>query len=251
MFTFSAQPLPILKVISEGFKLFSQSFSKIWYWSFLFHLISNIPNIIYLFKGQPIDKATFSISDFLLFFLVTIIQVYVAAFLAHRIYNIATAPDSKTIDSFKVAAEKWLTIFLAVLLMGLVLGLLGLGFVALSLKLGAIVGLAIFGIPFLILSLLLIFYLPFILFNQASALTSLKESALLVWGHWWETLLIPLIPVMIGVFLLLFASLIQPQNSLGFILSLAVILSLTKPLFYSLILTQFNNLQRLKNQKGL
>lgn len=251
MFSFSKQPLPVLKVISEGFKLFSHTFSKIWYWSFLFQLINSVPNLYSFFKNQPMDKNSLSAPDILFLLLALFIQVYASVFLTHRIYGIAAQPDSKTADSLKVAKDKWMPALLAIAITGLLLGAILLCLIAVALKIDMVVGLVVFGPPLIFLSLLLIFYLPCIIFNNESGFESLKKSASLVWGHWWQTALVVILPILIGLVLLVFAMTIQTQNSLGFILSTTVISTITTPLMYALILTQFNNLQLSKGGKGL
>ncbi len=252
LFTFSTQPLFIFKVIIEGFKLFSHTFSKIWYWSFLFHFINSIPNILLFLKGNATPQSM-SIGTSIAFLIAFIVQIYGAVFLMHRVYALAVDHNRQAMDSFLIAKEKLLPAVLATLiLIGVIISnLMVFGFIAKVLHLGGILSALLIVPPIIFFSILLLFYLPFILFAGESAIEALKKSGFLVWGYWWETLLIPLTSSIISLFLIFFMLLIQPGNSLGSILSMTVISSFLAPLTYSLILVQYHNLRLLRNQKGL
>ena len=255
-FEFSTQPLSLPTTIGEGFKLFSYTIGKTWQWSFLFHAIGTLPSFIrLLFGSAPTQKVlTFTMMEIFTFgfvFLFTIsVHVFSLVFLTHRIYNLAVSPDSKAIESIKKTQEKWLTTFLAsvlfVIAVGIAMSILIMALIQSSILLGFIsLGILTF------VSILLVFYWPLILFDNESVLDSLKKSYLLVNQHWWETFLVLLPAVIITMILMMFATSIQAPNSIGLILSMMVISSVTALLTYSFVLVQFNNLKLLKNQKGL
>jgi hypothetical protein len=64
------------------------------------------------------------------------------------------------------------------------------------------------------LSILLAFYLPFILFDNLTAFESIKQSAIFVWGYGWQTFAVLLTPLLLGVGLLFFTSALMEKNNL-------------------------------------
>lgn len=252
MFNFSLTPLPIFKAIGEGFKLFSHTFAKIWYWSFLFHIINSLPNLLLFFAGSNTFQTLprpYGVAYFFIFIIIFIIQVYGTIFLMHRIYILGAAPTQPTSDSFKTAKEKLLPAIVASVIC--FVGMMVLGLIAKVLNLSGPLIFLLFTPLVLFLLVLLLFYLPLIIFDNLSGLDALEKSIRLVLGYWWETLLVVLTPSFISLLLIVFAFMIQPPNSLGLILSMMVISSFIAPLTYSLLLTQYNNLRLLKKQKGL
>lgn len=222
MFTFKNQPQSIWNVMGDGFRLYGESISKIWYWQIIFMLpiiaITMLLNIVgdWLHPGANTTLSPGLITMSVLTSIITlIISIFAHCFVYKRVYAIGTQGDSTIKTSLRAARKKiWpilggviaLVVLFALIVVPvfmLLIEVLNVGFSTLL-----VVGILLYLLLFCICLFVILFPL-FILLDQQGIFQSIKSSITHVWGNFWRTL-----------FLLILMS----------ILLLAVVLALVVPL---------------------
>lgn len=153
-----------------------------------------------------------------------------------------------------------LSVFLIVSLLLLLIKIFAPAFVTwlLNSKIPLITLVTIFALPlsillycaYIIAALSFAFNLPLILFENSSAWSAIKTGLKLVWGKCWHILLgvfLPIFVISIPLTLSYFLWMLYPQNKvfleIYFITSIIMGTFLLIPLYWSLILVQFNDLK--------
>ncbi len=267
MFTLAHKPQNFLKVISDSIQLYKACLRTVWRWQ-LFWLIP----MVFLPSGGLNSGGVTSIlsahlnapsaNGLLIFYslLALIFTIFGETFLLYKIYNMGIEGDSSNQKSFLIAKNKflpilggyvinWLILLAVIIIAGLLFGLI---FFLLSLVSGGYTG-ALYTIIFIMLIVgaflitLMFFFNLFILFENNKIIQSIKASIKLVWGHWWRTFGILLVPIII-IFLItqifnLLMSLVMPRIGIAANISNLCVLTLLYPWFNSVILVQFNDLR--------
>ncbi|OQY57355.1 MAG: hypothetical protein B6247_00535 [Candidatus Parabeggiatoa sp. nov. 2] len=113
-----------------------------------------------------------------------------------------------------------------------------------------------------ILAVSLRFFIPLILFDNATVLESLQRSHQLVWGNWWHTAIVLTIPLLIIISVGVMSSAIvegiltlstgfaKEQINLLIQITYGTVDKLLSPLFYAIILIQYYDLKRRNKQQG-
>jgi hypothetical protein len=245
MFEFSKTKLSILEIWAVSFKLYKQTIAKVWYLAFLMLLVLHTSMMISakmrlpMPAGQAAKQAAsaaqavnplahLTLSGVLINVIGILLSLFIMAVILHRIYNLATKPDFSLTASINFVLSKYLIIFSCMLLL----------YVAVS------VGILLFIIPGIFLGILFLFSLLFILFNDAGWLSAIKKSCQLVWGNWWRTFAVFIVPaVIIAVIQNLIVFMFGVHYIWLNIFVVALVISLIKPYLDAVLLVQFNDLK--------
>lgn len=242
MFEYADKPLSIGKVLDHGLRLCASSFASVVGLAFLASIVYSLPSLI-LPQPQPgeIIHPLQALGDFFLPFMLSML-VGLGFFnaLILRVDASAKQQNLPLGTALSSGFKKLLPVFIGVLLYMLVV----------------ILGLILLIIPGLILMLSLFFYQILIVLDNNGILESLKNSHRLVWGNWWRTATVFMIPgifiiviyVILGFIFATSAPLTNADEStasiqLTFTLISLLINTLTMPLFYSIGLVQLHDLK--------
>lgn len=226
------------KIIENGFKLFILCFSKVLplvladaaLSSLLYLLIPelNSPDVVILINTMT------NYLPYLLLYVVMMLFLQTAIFC--RINAIITQSDMGNIDALLQASKKLLPIFLATWLYTF---LVGIGLMLL--------------IPGVIFAVSLRFFTPLILFDNATVINSLQRSHQLVWGKWWQTAIVLMVPLLISMTIGVMATLmvegimsaIIAEQELNLLMQITYLTvdKLFNPLFYAIILLLYYDLK--------
>ena len=236
------QPQPVAKILDDGIKLFFYSFPKVLplvladvLLSVMLHLI--VPELNSPDPAVVIEALTNSVV-YLFFYAVAMLILQAAIF--YRIGMIFTQSDSGNIPALLQGVKKLLPIVLATWLYTFLFA----------------AGLLIL-VPGILFAVSLRFFTPLILFDNATVLESLQHSHKLVWGNWWHTAMVLLIPLTMIFSVALLSSMIvetilnssttlaAEQVNLVIQITYKIVDKLLNPLFYALIVVQFYELKRL------
>ncbi len=251
MYTLPSEPLPIGKVLDHGFRLFTESFSRIVPIAFLIAVVGILPNLMVPWLGSenPEDMgAVFTVLTPLLP-IYLLIMVWLYGSLIYRLGAVMYDRDSSLGTSFMVGLKKMLPLLVAGLLFGL---LVMVGMIALI-------------IPGIILSLTLFFYAPLIVMDDEPIFSSLSRSHKLVWGNWWRTAAVFSIPLLIFMGLLAMAGLViavtqgamvgaeLSMETIDWIAQMVnfVVTIFLAPLFYAIMMAQYHDLKLRKEGMDL
>jgi len=225
VFKFSDKPQTITDVLRDSLEIYKHTILQVWYWAAVVPLLSALPVFL---GGTPTKTAAFTVQHIFFMAFTLVVAAYFMSLILHRIYKLATARNPAISESLQLARNKWLTVFLAMLLTTAI----------------SFIGFLFFIVPGIFLSILFMFYLPLILFDGMGVFDAIKGSCQLVWGHWWFTFALIFIPTLLLVFLtLLFMTLFGKENAFLTTVFDVVVLTIVTPFLQAVILTQFNNLK--------
>lgn len=246
MFEFSKTKLSILDIWKVSFNLYRQTIAKVWYLAFLMMalLLTSI-TISAKLKGpvaaiskeatkaaaqtQPANPlAHLTVGGVLVNVIGIVLALFIMAVILHRMYNLAANPDFKLATSIQFVLSKYLIIFSCMLLIYVVVS----------------AGILLFILPGVFLGILFLFSLLFILFDDAGWLSAIKRSCQLVWGNWWRTFAVFIVPAILITVIQNFIPLIFGIRHVWlnvFIISLVI--SVIKPYLDAVLLIQFNDLK--------
>lgn len=159
----------------------------------------------------------------------------------YRIVNVVRQREDSALEAVQVGLNKFLPLLVAFVLY----------------TLAVMIGSVLLLIPGIILSLSLVFYPYFIVIDDMDGFSALKASHQLVWGNWWRTasvLIVPETVLMVLYFVLFFVigllstvfaatpGLINLSNTFGNLLT-----ALVTPYFFILGYVQFQDLKLRKS----
>lgn len=183
MFTYSATPQSIGKVLDNMFRLYGATFWKVIWISAGAALIANLPSL--LMPPMPTDdpEATMAAMRQFLWILPLsmLATLYSYAAILHRMHAVATGANTDLGAALRMGLIKLFPLLVASILY----------FLALA------VGLVLLVVPGILLGLSLYFYLPLIVVDNKGILAGLKSSHRLVWGNWWRTATVVAVPMFI------------------------------------------------------
>jgi len=225
MFKFADQPQTISEVLIDSIDIYKQTFLRVWYWSAVIPILSALPVFI---LGSKDKAAALSGGQVVFMIFIMLIAAFVISLLLHRIYLLVTKDNPDISESISLARNKWLTVFLAMLITGVL----------------SFVGFMFFIIPGVFLSILFMFYMPYILFEGDGVVDSIKNSCKLVWGSWWFTFVVLFLPTLMLVVATSFFTLLMGKDvEYGSTIFDMVLVTIFTPFIQSVILVQFNNLK--------
>lgn len=230
MVIFSDSPSTYSKIWDTAVKLYKATFSKIWY---LAAIVGFTISISSLASKQAVPSATSKTTWLIIAAAVIniIIGVGVMNIAFHRIYSIGKDQKNAFIDSFGAVIRKYLAL-IAVAVLTLAATMLGI--VALI-------------VPGVFIIVLLQFAQPIVLFENKSVFGSLIDSCKLVWGYWWFTFFVMFPLIAIDYLFRYIINVNFIQNAGVYVSLYVVICAIYYPLFYSLVLVQYNELKLRKS----
>lgn len=246
MFELPNSPQPPAKILEYGIKLFIFCFPKVLPLALADAALSallywHIPELNYPDMVILINAMANSMSYFF-FYIIVMLLLQTAIF--YRINAIITQSDLGNFDALLQSAKKLLPIFLATWLYTF---LVGFGLMVL--------------IPGIILAVSMRFFTPLILFDNATVFDSLKRSHILVWGNWWRTANVLLMPLLISMFIALIASVavqgiftsLVAEDQINWLVQMTYMTvdKLFNPLFYAIILLQYYDLKQRNNKQPI
>ena len=245
MFKFVDKTQAIIEVLSDAFALYRQTFNKVWYLALVIMIVVSLQRLMPILFAQDIangGEQTIGISMALLSIVFLLILMFISAFfvatILQRMKRLVRNPNEPVIVSFQLVREKIVTVFGAMLIITVLV----------------MIGALLFVIPGIIIAILLIFYLPNILFNNDKIIDSLKNSIALISNikNWFRTFAV-LLPagIIMGVTTPVLTMLMGKENLLGQILGEIVIATLVVPFINAVILVQYHDLRLRKNLPGL
>lgn len=239
MFSFARKPQTVGDVISDGVKLYRQTLFGVLPISVLIILLGSMPALLQFFSGPASAPPPQTMQQFLHSsnIIILIVQVLftpvLMAILIYAIYALALGRPFSWTDSINAIKPKLFSIFLAFFIS----------------TLSIIAGFFMMLFPGVFLSVMFMFCIPSIVLDNVGGFASLKTSWKLVWGNWWRSFVVIVIPVLISVFMMGILLSIAKQNALLLIVMNAIVMSLLTPLFYSVMLVQFNALKNALKEK--
>jgi hypothetical protein len=245
MFKFSTEKLSIVGIWSSAFSLYRQTVGKVWYFVLIMLLIAQSKVAIFGRKITPVVKGAakgsmpnfdFSLQTALFYLLTFAVSIFVISFVLHRMNHLAEDEKYQVRASTSAVIAKYLTLFSSALLFYIIFG----------------VGLLAFLIPGVILGILFMFNILAILFDDRGWFEALKSSAGLVWGNWWRTFAIFIVPLIIVGLIQMTLTYIFGIDAVSFepgpalwiyLLISSLVMSLLQPFLYSLMLVQYKDLK--------
>jgi hypothetical protein len=245
MFNYATQPLSIGKVLDNGIRLCVTSFPAIILFAFLAAVIMTLPGFFAPPPPQPgetIDAGQL-LTQSLLPYMLSMLVGFV--FMTAMIVRINATAESREIEmgmALSIGVKKLLPVFI-----GMILYMIAI-----------MAGMVVLVIPGIILMLSLAFYQMLIVLDDNRTFEALRTSHRLVWGNWWRTATVFMVPavfyiviyIILGVILGMFIPFTEVANGQGigtlelaFGIMMIAVSTITMPLFYSIALTQLNDLK--------
>jgi len=236
MFELPTKPQSTAKILEDGFELFALCFPKVLplaladaaLSALLYWLIPelNSPDMVILMNAVA-DSMPY-------LFLYMMIMLLLQTAIFCRLNAIITQSDRGNFDALLQAGKKLLPIFFATCLY---MFLVAIGLMVL--------------IPGMLFAVSLRFFTPLILFENATVFQSLQGSHQLVWGNWWRTASILMVPLVFSMFIGVVASVVASgifaDKWLGQVVYM-VVDKLFNPLFYAVMLLQYYDLKRCQSE---
>jgi hypothetical protein len=232
MFRFSTAPQSLGEVLSDSLKLYRNSLLGVLPLSVLIIFIGSLPSIMQLISGQPV-AAPADMQQFMRLpnLLITVVEILITpvlmAILIHGMRGLALGEGHSWSQSLQVVMGKLPAIFCAFILSSLLI----------------VGGFMLFVFPGVFMSMMFMFCVPLVVLDNVGGIIALERSWTLVWGHWWATFVLMLVPMLISMMVMTLMMVIARQNQALFVLMSIAAMSFITPLFYAVLLVQFNTLK--------
>lgn len=225
----STQPERISQLLLRSVNLYRQTFSHIFFLALTVSIIAFIPRIFTLVVGADIFTGVALLNPRRLWLLVIDLGcLMLLTAIIWRIRCIITDAHESILDDIEVAVKKLpyiiVSSFLQFLLLYIVIffcvviayflifhnnlpGLLNLR--------DQIISSTIIFVQFILIMYIffaLYFYLPIIVIENKTIITSLRKSAYLVWTNWWRTFLVQITPWVVYLLVIIFLNVITNLN---------------------------------------
>jgi len=239
MYEYPTEPQTIGKVLDSGVKLYLFSFDKVIGFAIAAAFFSQLPNFFTGNINQTQDPEVvlqFLASYGWLFVVFMVVAIIFYNALYYRMNSAVRTPEEDFATALAVGVRKLLPVIGALLLY----------------MLAVTVGMILLIVPGIILSLSLFFYNALIIIDNEGVISSLTTSHRLVWGNWWRTAAVFLIPgvIIMAVFIVLgfiFAIVLgflgETLSTVGLELTSMIFNALLTPLFIAIVLVQLNDLK--------
>ncbi|MBA2655141.1 MAG: hypothetical protein H0U71_08775 [Gammaproteobacteria bacterium] len=233
MYKLETDPLTTAGILKNSWSLYTTSLKYILVWSFIVSIVHIIPTLfgfVGFFYQDFSGHLEFSWWALLLFIVLLTVEAFFVAILFYNIYTIATEQKVNYKLSISTALTCLIPLYVAMVLY----------FVFVN------VGMFLFILPAVFISISLVMFLPFIVIDRLNVYKAFEASARLVWGNWWQTFIVLVIPYAISYFLRSLFK-ITPWGGEWLLFIEAIILTISMPYFYSALLIQYNNLKIIKS----
>ena len=243
MFNYATQPQSIGKVLDNGIRLCLASFPAIVLFAFLAALITSLPGFLAPpppESGEAVDVAQVMSKTLVPSLLSMLVGFVFMNAMMVRIHATAHDRNIGMGASLGIGVKKLLPVFV-----GMIIYMVAI-----------LLGMVLLVIPGIILMLSLAFYQMLIVVDDNRTFESLRASHRLVWGNWWRTATVFLVPavlylviyVVLGLVLGLFIPLTEGEGGrttleLAINVMTVAVSTFSMPLFYSVALTLLNDLK--------
>jgi hypothetical protein len=242
MFQMPDSPQSIGKVLDSGFRLFAYSFKHVFFLVLIAAVAIALPNMIFGNTTDPQVMAQ-SVGPMLAMLLVgwlVFLVFYNAVF--YRMNALADDRDAGAGEAIGAGLRKMLPV-------------LGAGILF---SLAVMVGSLLLLIPGVILMVSLILYVPLIVCDDEGVFSALRTSHNLVWGDWWRTTAVFLVPFVVYIVVYMAVAMIvgavagasavtsgEVGDSVYTMINVAmvVISVIAYPFFAAIMLVQLNDLK--------
>lgn len=184
MFTLSTRPQSFFALLLDSLRLYKLTYLRLIFFFAIYTGLIILPNLVlYLtdhIKGTPYHTFYHGSSDIV----AGSIGFWFLSLTVHAMYQTMTTSTMSIKEAYRAASKKYF-IYLST----------GIVFAILSLA-----GFMLFIFPGVFIEILMGFFLYFILFENEGLFKSLKHSAEYVWGNWWRTFALMMVPVVMMVF---------------------------------------------------
>lgn len=253
MFVLPTQPQSIGKTLDSGIKLYIKGLSKVIPLTLIAAIAGRVPDFITMSGSSLLNPtAAAGLMGFLLVYIIVLLIVSIAVYGAviFQYGSIAAGQPVSIMDSFKRGLRCSPRIIAAAILF----------------MIAFMLGSVLLIIPGIILSLSLSLFSTAIVLDDKKVVDSLKFSHSLVWGNWWRTATIYMVPVFImtALYMILFMIFgfgIAAAGGPGaetalqgiFIMNIliALINAVIGPLFYSITVVVYHDLKLRKGGSDL
>lgn len=227
MFSFASTAQSIGEVLNDSFKLYRLTVLKVLPIAALSLLIGAIPNLSGFSLSSPSPNTAALIMLVLTLVITLLAALAMSAILIQGMYVLALGRENKWEDAARVIMSKLSSIFCVFIFSSAVMVL---GFTALF-------------FPGVFVSILLLFCMPLVILDDCGWMDAIKKSCQLVWGNWWNTFFVMIVPMLISIFLIAVITAIAKNNSILLAVMNVVVMSFFTPFFYAVVLVQLNNLK--------
>jgi len=233
MFTFATTQSPIIKLWRDGLVFYKNVFSKIWYILLIMMLVAGI--LQYATALVPMDtlanaKHAFDRDAIFMGLTATVslmVQFYCIGLIFHRMYSIGSGKDIKLAASMRSVRSKYLSI----------------GTTSLVVFILVLLGILALVIPGIFLAFALMFSIPAVICDDATAFKAIAVSLKLAWGNWWRTFCVMFPMFFIQVLCASVVLLIAHESSWIVKAINMVVFTFLSSIIYAFILVQFNDLK--------
>lgn len=271
----AATPETTGQLVVRSLKLYKSIFVYVVLLALLSSVCAFIPRLMGLLVGENIFIILPALSPYRLWLIVPdIINVLIFTAILWQTNCVSIKKRCTVLESFRQALKKFPAVLVAVVVLWIIFFLINLGFLGfyslLSHKetvmtlqtngtLISSIGLAVQLILGIFLMVLFFFYIPLVLLENKTITGALTKSARLVWGYWFRTVFLQLIPwacYLVALIIIKYVALLpvhiyffpaEPRTLFGTVVNL-IIFALFIPWFASMMLTQLHDLElRKKN----
>lgn len=234
MYTLKNAPLTISGILKDAWQLYKVSIKYLLVPAFIIAIVHIIP-FLYGFIGFYVVNAkgglSFSWLAMLIYVALLIVESFFIAVLFYTMHLKATEQPIDLKNVFDSAKSQIFTLYFALLIY----------FVAIN------IGVFLLIIPGVFAAVLFAMFVPFIVIDRQTVIQSFDSSRRLVWGNWWQTFFVMVIPYVLSYLLRNFAKFTPWTSNKWLLIGDMLILTAFIPYFYGILLVQFHNLKIIKS----
>ncbi len=235
MYRLNPAPLTILGILKNAWELYKTSLKYVLPWTFIISLIHVIPysfNFVGFYQRKTVNHIEFSMLALLLFVVLLFFEAFFVSFVFYSMYSLATEQKANFFQSLRLASSRFIYLYLAMLIYHLSVN----------------VGILLFLLPGVFLAIIFSMFSLYILIERESIYNSFEHSVKLVWGYWWQTFFVFLVPYLfayLAIYVIKFVSL--STYGKWYLAGSIITLTFLLPYFYAELLVQYNNLKIIKS----
>lgn len=249
MFNYAGNKQSIGEIWKSSLSFYKHTFGKIWYVALVMVLIMQLPRIFHLLPLHTAQMAHVTTGMMVSYVTILIASLLVGllmgAIILHRMDNLITDSNYSVKDSIVYSLSKYLIMLIATIIVYalLILAFIVLvGLFGLLGKAGVIFGVFLWLLFAVFVGILFLLNIPLILFDHKGSIGALKSSASLVWGNWWRTFVVIMVPALLFALLTVIIQAVARNPMANFIVAI-ILTMLFIPLLQGVILVQFNDLK--------
>ena len=220
----------------RSFRIYAQTFSKVWYLAFIGIFLLNT------FTLNTADDFHMSYTRIIIFVIIVLFYIFLSLVIMHRIYSLVLDRKITITESVIYVSHKCRAAFVCLLSIFLIFCA---GTILSLFLFGKVYGMYICLCYAIFVYILFIYAIPYVLFNNKKGLESLKCSAKLTWKNWWKVFVLFIIPIIIFDIVQQAILILIQMNWIG-VLLISLVTVLFTPFLYSLLLISFYHFE-LKN----